>query len=125
MPRFPTTYCSQCGAEFGPGDAGFSHCKDHMNTKKQQAKAAKVAAVDAAKARCITVSKAIPDALGEWGVVRTRAWVAAIEKAKHVAGLSRVTEAKLNRAADRVLEIGSIPIDQLSENIGSETEGRP
>jgi len=31
MPRFPTTYCSQCGAEFGPGDAGFSHCKDHMD----------------------------------------------------------------------------------------------
>jgi hypothetical protein len=32
MPRFLTTYCSQCGAEFGPGDAGFSHCKDHMTT---------------------------------------------------------------------------------------------
>lgn len=30
MPRFPITYCSQCGAEFGPGDAGFSHCKDHQ-----------------------------------------------------------------------------------------------
>lgn len=28
-PRFTETYCSQCGAEFGPGDAGFSHCEDH------------------------------------------------------------------------------------------------
>lgn len=29
MPRFPKTYCSQCGEEFGPGDSGFSHCADH------------------------------------------------------------------------------------------------
>lgn len=28
-PRFPTTYCSQCGCELGPGDAGVSHCSDH------------------------------------------------------------------------------------------------
>jgi hypothetical protein len=28
-PRFPKTYCSQCGGEFGPGDQGFSHCDDH------------------------------------------------------------------------------------------------
>ena len=28
-PRFPMTYCSQCGAELGPGDAGVSHCSDH------------------------------------------------------------------------------------------------
>ena len=29
MSRFPQTYCSQCGGEFGPGDSGFSHCSDH------------------------------------------------------------------------------------------------
>jgi len=29
-PRFAVTYCSQCGGEFGPGDAGYSHCRDHM-----------------------------------------------------------------------------------------------
>lgn len=28
-PRFPMTYCSQCGAEQGPGDSGVSHCEDH------------------------------------------------------------------------------------------------
>jgi Lar family restriction alleviation protein len=28
-PRFAHTYCSQCGGEFGPGDAGYSHCVDH------------------------------------------------------------------------------------------------
>ena len=27
--KFEKTYCSQCGAEFGPGDSGYSHCKDH------------------------------------------------------------------------------------------------
>jgi hypothetical protein len=27
--RFPNTYCSQCGGEFGPGDHGYSHCQDH------------------------------------------------------------------------------------------------
>ena len=27
--RFVNTYCSQCGAEFGPGDHGFSSCKEH------------------------------------------------------------------------------------------------
>lgn len=27
--RFPETYCSQCGGEFGPGNAGYSHCIDH------------------------------------------------------------------------------------------------
>lgn len=30
-PRFDKTYCSQCGGEFGPGDQGYSHCKDHAN----------------------------------------------------------------------------------------------
>ena len=29
-PRFPMTYCSQCGGEQGPGNAGFSHCDDHI-----------------------------------------------------------------------------------------------
>jgi hypothetical protein len=27
--KFQRTYCSQCGAEFGPGDHGYSHCEDH------------------------------------------------------------------------------------------------
>lgn len=30
-PRFAHTYCSQCGAEFGPGDSGYSHCEDHQH----------------------------------------------------------------------------------------------
>lgn len=28
-PRFAITYCSQCGKNLGPGDAGVSHCADH------------------------------------------------------------------------------------------------
>ena len=28
-PKFAETWCSQCGAGFGPGDHGYSHCKDH------------------------------------------------------------------------------------------------
>lgn len=28
-PRFAHTYCSQCGADLGPGDAGVSSCSDH------------------------------------------------------------------------------------------------
>jgi hypothetical protein len=28
--RFEKTYCSQCGGEFGPGDSGYSHCRDHQ-----------------------------------------------------------------------------------------------
>lgn len=28
-PRFPNVYCSQCGRDFGPGDNGFSHCRNH------------------------------------------------------------------------------------------------
>lgn len=27
--RFARTYCSQCGGEFGPGEAGYSRCNDH------------------------------------------------------------------------------------------------
>lgn len=29
-PKFLKTYCSQCGAEFGPGDHGFSMCEAHQ-----------------------------------------------------------------------------------------------
>ncbi len=28
-PRFAMTYCSSCGAELGPGNAGVSSCRDH------------------------------------------------------------------------------------------------
>ncbi|KVO82539.1 hypothetical protein WL21_08845 [Burkholderia ubonensis] len=28
--RFPRTYCSQCGQCFGPGNEGFSLCRDHF-----------------------------------------------------------------------------------------------
>ena len=28
--RFAQTYCSQCGCECGPGDAGVSSCKDYL-----------------------------------------------------------------------------------------------
>ena len=31
--RFPDVVCSQCGQGFGPGDMGFSHCKDHALLK--------------------------------------------------------------------------------------------
>ena len=31
-PKFPQTYCSQCGAALGPGDAGVSSCRDHKHT---------------------------------------------------------------------------------------------
>jgi hypothetical protein len=27
--KFAKTFCSQCGGEFGPGDAGYSHCDQH------------------------------------------------------------------------------------------------
>jgi hypothetical protein len=27
--RFANVFCSQCGREFGPGDQGFSSCRDH------------------------------------------------------------------------------------------------
>ena len=29
FPKFAETSCSQCGAQFGPGDWGYSHCEDH------------------------------------------------------------------------------------------------
>lgn len=28
-PRFAVVSCSQCGEDFGPRDAGYSHCSDH------------------------------------------------------------------------------------------------
>lgn len=37
MPKFPMTYCSQCGAELGPGDAGVSRCSDHAAKPHDQA----------------------------------------------------------------------------------------
>lgn len=30
MPQYKKTFCSQCGAEFGPGDHGYSHCDQHQ-----------------------------------------------------------------------------------------------
>ena len=30
-PKFEETFCSQCGESFGPGDSGYSHCKDHLS----------------------------------------------------------------------------------------------
>lgn len=35
-PRSPFTGCSQCGATFGPGDSGYSHCIDHAPVTKVQ-----------------------------------------------------------------------------------------
>jgi hypothetical protein len=32
-PRFAETGCSQCGGSFGPGDHGYSHCKDHGGSR--------------------------------------------------------------------------------------------
>jgi hypothetical protein len=28
-PKHQVTSCSSCGKDFGPGDAGYSHCVDH------------------------------------------------------------------------------------------------
>jgi hypothetical protein len=33
LPRFADTGCSQCGGSFGPGDHGYSHCKDHGSSR--------------------------------------------------------------------------------------------
>lgn len=32
-PRFANVLCSSCGQKFGPGNAGFSHCRDHLNRR--------------------------------------------------------------------------------------------
>ena len=31
--RFAMTYCSACGAALGPGNAGVSHCSDHIGRR--------------------------------------------------------------------------------------------
>lgn len=35
-PKFQQTSCSNCGCVFGPGDHGFSHCRDHAGMKRAQ-----------------------------------------------------------------------------------------
>lgn len=30
--KFENVSCSQCGREFGPGDHGYSHCADHLDS---------------------------------------------------------------------------------------------
>ncbi|MCA8120466.1 hypothetical protein LGN07_17225 [Burkholderia cepacia] len=32
-PHFPNVYCSGCGQKFGPGNAGFSSCADHIGRR--------------------------------------------------------------------------------------------
>lgn len=41
--RFPNTYCSQCGREFGPGDHGYSHCSDHTKPLDSDSSPAEIA----------------------------------------------------------------------------------
>lgn len=36
-PRYTQTYCSSCGAELGPGNAGVSHCSDHCSDHRAPA----------------------------------------------------------------------------------------
>ena len=43
-PRFAETYCSQCGAAFGPGDSGFSHCSQHRSPRDKIHRAIEVVA---------------------------------------------------------------------------------
>ncbi|MCA7953887.1 hypothetical protein LGM43_26820 [Burkholderia seminalis] len=33
VPRFANVYCSGCGQKFGPGNAGFSSCADHIGRR--------------------------------------------------------------------------------------------
>ena len=35
-PRFEEVTCSQCGNAFGPGDHGYSHCKDHRKVQRDK-----------------------------------------------------------------------------------------
>jgi hypothetical protein len=37
-PKFKKTYCSQCGGEFGPGNSGYSSCKEHSPKKEKKPK---------------------------------------------------------------------------------------
>lgn len=34
--KYQNTFCSQCGQDQGPGDAGFSQCKDHSKENIMQ-----------------------------------------------------------------------------------------
>lgn len=34
MTKFSETFCSQCGAAFGPGNYGFSHCDQHETAQR-------------------------------------------------------------------------------------------
>ncbi len=45
--RFSNVFCSQCGADFGPGDFGFSHCINHLVAAAPDLLAALEIAVDA------------------------------------------------------------------------------
>lgn len=33
--KFDNVYCSRCGATFGPGNAGYSHCEDHKGIAQE------------------------------------------------------------------------------------------
>ena len=35
-PRFPMVYCSQCGKGFGPGNEGFSDCRQHAGMQVKE-----------------------------------------------------------------------------------------
>ncbi len=50
MARFPVTYCSSCGEAFGPGDHGFSHCKNHKDKRPLTAREETAALAAASKA---------------------------------------------------------------------------
>lgn len=47
-PRFKSVSCSQCGQDQGPGDAGFSHCRNHRSEAANRELDAFEAADDAA-----------------------------------------------------------------------------
>lgn len=51
MSKYPTVSCSQCGQSFGPGDSGYSACKEHrLSRDRAAAQRASTAAQAAAKA---------------------------------------------------------------------------
>lgn len=35
MSKFKNVSCSQCGGSFGPGDHGYSHCRDHLKRARK------------------------------------------------------------------------------------------
>lgn len=49
--RFPVTYCSSCGEAFGPGEHGFSHCKNHKGKRPLTAREESAALANAAQQR--------------------------------------------------------------------------